>query len=240
MTKSLNGIIRLHKWQVDEKRRQIIELEVMKEALEKKLEKLLSDLVNEQENLAKSNVVDISYANYASSVMSRKENLEASITEIDVSIEEMKDELSDAFKELKKYEIVEQRALEREKELLEIEFQTRANQQQLANWNRVEFGYQAPEASQYLENERQLASLGMPRRADAPEPIRVALAPVEGDGEFPSFVSPLTGEPAEADEIEQPQDVAERDRNPMSAERSLSDRLALDSPIGGPIADISE
>ena len=116
MTKSLNGIIRLHKWQVDEKRRQIIELEVMKEALEKKLEKLLSDLVNEQENLAKSNVVDISYANYASSVMSRKENLEASITEIDVSIEEMKDELSDAFKELKKYEIVEQRALEREKE----------------------------------------------------------------------------------------------------------------------------
>ena len=32
-------------------------------------------------------------------------------------------------------------ALEREKLLLETEFQTRANQQQLANWNRVEFGY---------------------------------------------------------------------------------------------------
>lgn len=116
MSRSLTGIIRLHKWQVDEKRRQITELEVMKEGLVERLEKLLNDLASEQEKLAKSNVVDINYANYASSVMSRRENLEASITEIDVSIENMKDELADAFKELKKYEIVEQRAIEREKE----------------------------------------------------------------------------------------------------------------------------
>lgn len=116
MTRSLTGIIRLHKWQVDEKRRQITELEVMKEELEGKLEKLITNLAREQENLSKSNVVDINYANYASSVLKRQENLEASIMEIDVSIENMKDELAEAFKELKKYEIVEQRAIEREKE----------------------------------------------------------------------------------------------------------------------------
>lgn len=116
MARSLKGIIRLHKWQVDEKRRQITELEVMKEELVERLEKLQSDLATEQEKLSKSNVVDINYANYASSVMNRRENLEASITEVDVSIENMKDELADAFKELKKYEIVEQRALEREKD----------------------------------------------------------------------------------------------------------------------------
>lgn len=116
MAKGLSGIIRLHKWQVDEKKRQITELEVMKEDLENKLNKLMADLSREQENLAKSNVIDINYANYASSVMSRKENLQGSITEIDVSIENMKDELAEAFKELKKYEIVEQRAIEREKE----------------------------------------------------------------------------------------------------------------------------
>ena len=116
MAKKLNGIIRLHKWQVDEKRRQITELEVMREELVEKLETLVSDLAREQENLSKSNVVSINYANYASSVMSRRENLEASITEVDVSIENMKDELAEAFKELKKYEIVEQRSIEREKE----------------------------------------------------------------------------------------------------------------------------
>ena len=115
MAKGLSGIIRLHKWQVDEKRRQITDLEVMRNELVEKLEKLLRDLESEKENLSKSNVVDINYANYASNVMNRRENIDASITEVDVSIENMKDELSEAFKELKKYEIVEQRAIEREK-----------------------------------------------------------------------------------------------------------------------------
>jgi len=114
MTNGLSGIVRLHKWQVDEKRRQIAELEVMRSDLEKKLEKLDSDLKDEQKNVASSNVVDINYAGYAAAVMKRRENIEASITEVNVSIENMKDDLAEAFKELKKYEIVEQRAVERE------------------------------------------------------------------------------------------------------------------------------
>jgi len=86
-------------------------------------------------------------------------------------------------------------ALEREAFRLETEFLTRANQRQLAEWNEVEFGYQAPEAGQFLENERALAALGTPRTADAPEPIRVAVAPVEEEGETTllAMVSPLTG-----------------------------------------------
>ena len=66
-------------------------------------------------------------------------------------------------------------AAEQAKLMLETEFQTRANQQQLANWNAVEFGYGAPRADQYLENERQLAALGSPRGVNAPAPIRVAM-----------------------------------------------------------------
>lgn len=115
MAKGLSGVVRLHKWQVDEKRRQITELETMRSEIVKQLEKLINDLAAEQNHVATTNVVDINYANYASSVKSRRENLEASITEIDVSIENMKDELSEAFKELKKYEIVHERALERER-----------------------------------------------------------------------------------------------------------------------------
>lgn len=115
MAKGLSGVVRLHKWQVDEKRRQIAELETMRSEIVDQLEKLTSDLAAEQKHLATSIVVDINYANYASNVMTRRENLEASITEIDVSIENMKDELSEAFKELKKFEIVQERALERER-----------------------------------------------------------------------------------------------------------------------------
>lgn len=86
-------------------------------------------------------------------------------------------------------------ALKQEKIALETEFETRANQQQLRNVNDVEFGYEAPKAGQYIEGERQLASLGKPRGPGAPEPIRVARQDVEEGplSGFPAMVSPLTG-----------------------------------------------
>jgi len=86
--------------------------------------------------------------------------------------------------------------LEQQKSMLETEFETRSNQLQLAAWNRVDFGYSAPTAEQFVENERQLASLGSPRAVGAPAPIRVAGETSDGDmPDFPKLVSPLTGKP---------------------------------------------
>lgn len=83
-------------------------------------------------------------------------------------------------------------ALEGEKTLLETEFETRASQEQLASWNRIDFGYTAPGADQFVHNARQLAKFGMPRAPGAPAPILVAGL---GNGEkappFAKFVSPL-------------------------------------------------
>ncbi len=85
-------------------------------------------------------------------------------------------------------------ATRQQKLFLETEFEARASQQQLKSLNDVDFGYQAPTAGQYLENERQLASLGKPRGAGAPSPIRVASAGIAGDDtSMPAMVSPLTG-----------------------------------------------
>ena len=89
-------------------------------------------------------------------------------------------------------------ALKSETLELETEFQTRASQRQLADWNAVEFGYHAPRADQYLESERQLASLGSPMGPNAPSPIRVARADIPQDNaESARMVSPLTGEPVQ-------------------------------------------
>jgi hypothetical protein len=112
-------------------------------------------------------------------------------------------------------------ALQNDKSMLETEFETRASQQQLAQWNAVDFGYQAPNADQYLENERQLAALGEPRGVGAPEPIRVARAPeaTEGAGKFPPMVSPLTGKPVHDAQPSRPSAVA------VTA-TTLADRLA--------------
>ncbi|MBY4636188.1 hypothetical protein K5P26_03420 [Sphingopyxis sp. XHP0097] len=62
---------------------------------------------------------------------------------------------------------------------LESELAVRASMRQLEQWNAESFGYSAPSASQYLENERQLASLdGVPRARGANEVAPVLMAMV--------------------------------------------------------------
>lgn len=109
-------------------------------------------------------------------------------------------------------------AIERQKLLLETEFESRASQRQLAEWNAVEFGYVAPRADQFLESETQLASLGAPLRADAPRPIRIARVapPVEEDSLLAGWVSPLTGQPL----------AAEARRAKATGAATLAERLA--------------
>jgi hypothetical protein len=108
-------------------------------------------------------------------------------------------------------------AVKQDKLLLETEFETRANQQQLRSLNDVEFGYQAPTAGQYLEGERQLATLGKPRAADAPSPIRVANAEVPHE-DAPAMLNPLSGKAMAAEPSKDGQ------RKPTTA-ATLSDRL---------------
>lgn len=87
-------------------------------------------------------------------------------------------------------------SLKSEMVLLETEFQARASQRQLSDWNAVELGYEAPRADQYLDHERQLASLGQPRGPEAPAPIRLARADIDGNVAMPGeMVSPVSGQP---------------------------------------------
>ena len=67
---------------------------------------------------------------------------------------------------------------------LETEFATRASLAQLAMWNDLEYGYEAPSAAQYLDGERELANLG---EIDKPldEPVRVAAMTIKPQAEPP-------------------------------------------------------
>ena len=63
-------------------------------------------------------------------------------------------------------------SVKREIRYLETEFSARANLRQLEEWNKLEYGYVAPKAAQYLEGERALASLGgEPMQA----PVKIAV-----------------------------------------------------------------
>jgi hypothetical protein len=119
-------------------------------------------------------------------------------------------------------------ALEREKMMLETEFQTRASQRQLAQWNALEFGYKAPNAGQFLESERQLAALGTPRAVSAPDPIRVAMAPMPTQEHFlPDWARGLA-------EIADDAMSDDADTAPQSGSRSGGDSRADIGPDIGP------
>lgn len=133
-------------------------------------------------------------------------------------------------------------ALKQETMRLETEFETRANQQQLANWNAVDFGYIAPRADQYIRNERELASLSQPNLPGAPDPIRVARADVGGD--IPAMVSPLTGKPITAEpadeptESQSPRKSAERAARAQENRPTLAERLGMTAEMGRTSADL--
>jgi hypothetical protein len=88
-------------------------------------------------------------------------------------------------------------SLEAKKQLLETEFQARASQHMLARWNRIDLGYVAPRADQYVDTSPQLAALGQPLGPGAPSPIRVARA--DGTATAPAarrdMISPVSGRP---------------------------------------------
>ncbi|MAU40204.1 MAG: hypothetical protein CMF31_01135 [Kordiimonas sp.] len=115
MSKAAQGMIRLTKWQLDEKRRQLADLEIMRDELQGKIRGLENEIAHEKKVISQSHIVDFSYANFAQETIRRRETLEKSIADISVSIEEMKDQVAEAFQELKQYEILEQREQERER-----------------------------------------------------------------------------------------------------------------------------
>ena len=82
--------------------------------------------------------------------------------------------------------------------LLETEYLTRSNQLQLARWNRVEFGYSAPEAGQFIHSERQLAAFSGRPFDQGEATIQLASASIEDEAVVAEpasrLVSPLTGE----------------------------------------------
>lgn len=116
-------------------------------------------------------------------------------------------------------------ALRLQKTMLETEFETRANQQQLKAMNDVDFGYQAPTAGQYLEGERQLAVLAKPRAPDAPTPIRVASAAGAQPKGFPALVSPLSGKAIAAELAPETAMAPRRKAAAVTAAASGADRL---------------
>lgn len=103
--KGLESLIRVHKWKLDEKRRELGDFEKLRGGFLNQLNDLKMDLHREQEIATQHADVSFSFVSYARAMREQQDNLVASIEELDGKIEVLTDEVAVCFQELKKYEI---------------------------------------------------------------------------------------------------------------------------------------
>lgn len=107
--KGLDGLIRLHKWKLDEKRQVLAELERLAARLRQELLDLEREVAEEQKVAKSSPEAMVTYGQYANAVIARRNTLTQSQSEVEQRMRGALDEVTQAFRELKKYELVKAR-----------------------------------------------------------------------------------------------------------------------------------
>lgn len=113
MTRSHEPLIRLARFKVEELQKQMAELDRSKAALNSQIERLEASVPEEQAAATQSKEGYIAYGSYAQAVIKRKDNIRASLSEVETQSDALRDRLAEAFQELKKYELLEERRVAR-------------------------------------------------------------------------------------------------------------------------------
>lgn len=113
---SLKTIIRLHKWQLDEKRRALADLQNLHDRLCAELDRLRQEILHEQQTARNDPAVAFGYAAFARGARERDHRLQQSIAQVERQIAAATEAMSEAFQELKRFELAEEERLKRERE----------------------------------------------------------------------------------------------------------------------------
>src|SRR5215217_2495877 len=110
------SLIRLKKFNVDEKRRQVMQIEMMVADFERMASELDQQIEIEQTKTGISDIAHFAYSTFAKAAMARRDNLLASATDMRGKLESAQDQLAEALEDLKKVELLDQREHERERQ----------------------------------------------------------------------------------------------------------------------------
>jgi flagellar export protein FliJ len=113
--KSRETLIRLKRFQVDEKRRRVAQIETMIAEFQRMATDLEREIVHEQERAGINDPSHFAYPTYAKAAIQRRENLTRSTDELRHQLDEAKAALADAFEDMKKVELLDERDQARER-----------------------------------------------------------------------------------------------------------------------------
>ena len=107
--KSRDTLIRLKRFQVEEKRRRVRQIELMSAEFTRMIVDLDREIANEERRTGVSDPTHFAYPTYARAAATRRDNLKSSIAELSGQIDDAKEALADAQAELAKYEAIDGR-----------------------------------------------------------------------------------------------------------------------------------
>ena len=113
--KSRETLIRLKRFHVDEKRRQVAQIEAMIADFQRMANDLDREIAAEQSRVGIDDPGHFAYPTYAKAAMQRRDNLTQSADNLKGQLEDARAQLAEAFEELKKVEILEERDQNRER-----------------------------------------------------------------------------------------------------------------------------
>ncbi len=113
--KSRETLIRLKKFQVDERRRKVAQIEAMIAEFERIATELNREIAIEQDRAGIHDPAHFAYPTYAKAAITRRENLVRSAGELKTQLDDAQAALGEAFEELKKVEMLDERDQARER-----------------------------------------------------------------------------------------------------------------------------
>lgn len=112
--KSREGLIRLKRFQVEEKRRQVAQIEAMIADFERMAKDLDDQIAAEQTRSGIHDTTHFAYPTFAKAAMQRRDNLVASTNELRDQLRTAEVECGEAVAELEKYEAIAERDQDRQ------------------------------------------------------------------------------------------------------------------------------
>jgi flagellar export protein FliJ len=113
--KSRDAVSRLKRFEVEEKQRKVAEIETMIGDFNQMAHDLDRQIAIEQERAGVSDTSHYAYPTFAKAAIQRRDNLLASAADLEAKLSAARDTLSEAFEDLKKIELLEERDAERMK-----------------------------------------------------------------------------------------------------------------------------
>lgn len=119
---ALDSLVRLHRWHLDEQRRQLAELDGLAGRLRAEAERLAVEQAREQAMAAQSLEAGSAYASYARRLIERREKLAQSLAAVEQEIVAAREAVNNAFQEMKRFETAAaNRAAQRRRGLVRAE-----------------------------------------------------------------------------------------------------------------------